>query len=185
MNLIKIDNDFKDKENLYAVNDEAFPDEERVSSGKLISFCLNLNCDFWGIYEEEQFVGFIVLLPDKELKICYIWFLAIDKKYRSKGLGTKTLEEINKKYNEFQLILDLEKIDENANNIEQRKKRLAFYEKNGYIRTNFGMTYFNVDYEILCNDTKFNNEDFQKFINKIKLKNFHPKIYPINVDAKD
>lgn len=178
MDLIKVDNNFKDKEKLYSVNDEAFPDEERISSEKLINFCLNLNCDFWGIYDDE-FAGFIVILPDKELKIAYIWFLAIDSKYRSKGLGTKTLQEINKKYSEFQLVLDLEKIDETAKNIEQRKKRLAFYERNGYIRTNFGMTYFGVDYEILCNDTKFNNKDFQTFISKIKLKGFNPKIYPI------
>lgn len=41
------------------------------------------------------------------------------------------------------------------------------------------MTYFGVDYEILCNDTKFNNKDFQTFISKIKLKGFNPKIYPI------
>lgn len=120
MDLIKVDNNFKDKEKLYSVNDEAFPDEERISSEKLINFCLNLNCDFWGIYDDE-FAGFIVILPDKELKIAYIWFLAIDSKYRSKGLGTKTLQEINKKYSEFQLVLDLEKIDETAKNIEQRK----------------------------------------------------------------
>lgn len=179
MELVKIDNNFKDKEKLYAVNDEAFPNEERIPSDRIINFCLNLNCDFWGIYDEKEFAGFIVILPNKELKIAYICFFAIDSKYRSKGFGTKTLQEVSKKYSEFQLVLDLERIDENAKNIEQRKRRLAFYERNGYRRTNFGMTYFGVDYEILFNGTKFNSDNFRTLMNSIKLEKINVKIYSI------
>ena len=49
---------------------------------------------------------------------------------------------------------------------------MNFYEKNGYVRTNFGMTYLGVDYEILCNDREFDNKQFQKFIDKYQLKGF-------------
>lgn len=66
MDLIKVDNNFKDKEKLYSVNDEAFPDEERISSEKLINFCLNLNCDFWSIYDDE-FAGFYQIKNLKSL----------------------------------------------------------------------------------------------------------------------
>ena len=36
MEFVKIDNNFKDKEKLYSLNDEAFPKEERIPSEKLI-----------------------------------------------------------------------------------------------------------------------------------------------------
>lgn len=179
MKLCRIDNNFKDKDKLYKVNNEAFPDEERIPSEKIIDFCSKRQCDFWAIYDDENFSGFTVILPDEELKVAYIWFLAISSEYRSKGLGTKTLQELNNKYNDYQLVLDMEIVDEKAINIEQRKKRLAFYKKNGYIQTNFGMSYFGVDYEIMSNKDDFRVKDFQALLEKIKVDGFNPKIYPI------
>ena len=109
MEFIKVDDKFKDKEKLYLVNDEAFPKNEKIPSKKIINYCLKFNCDFWAVYEKEEFVGFIVVLPDKEFQIAYIWLLAVDSRYRSKGLGTKILQKTNKKYNKFKLVLHLKK----------------------------------------------------------------------------
>lgn len=182
MNLIKIENNnFKDKEKLYKINDEAFPDEERIDSEKIINYCLNLNCEFWGIYNNDEFIGFTVVLPSKEFKIAYVWFLAIGKKYRSKGFGGRTLQELNKIYSDYQLVLDLEQQKEDAPNLEQRRKRLDFYLGNGYKRTGYGMTYYDVDYEILCNRADFSNKTFQEFILSLNRKDFKPEIYAIQI----
>ena len=138
------------------------------------------------LYNKKEFIGFTVILPDKEFKIAYIWFLAINAKYRSKGLGTKALQEINKKYNKYEIALDLERTDQTAENNEQRKRRIKFYEKNGYVRTHFGMTYLGVDYEILCNTVKFNNRHFQKFINKFQQMGFgYGMLYSIKEEKQE
>ena len=53
MEFVKIDNNFKDKEKLYSLNDEAFPKEERIPSEKLIGVLKECSCDGWAFYEDE------------------------------------------------------------------------------------------------------------------------------------
>ena len=62
MEFVKIDNNFKDKEKLYSLNDEAFPKEERIPSEKLIGVLKECSCDGWAFYEDE-FVGFAIIIP--------------------------------------------------------------------------------------------------------------------------
>lgn len=180
MELVKIDSNFKDMEKLYILNDESFPKEERIPSNNLIEFLEEMQCKTFGIYNECEFIVFITLLQNKEQKIAYLWFLAIDSRYKSKGFGSKALESLNELYKEYQIIVDIEKIDKDSENNEQRERRLTFYIKNGYKRSNYGMNYFGVDYETLYNKWSFDKSNFQKLLKKIKVDGFTPQIYMIN-----
>ena len=53
MEFIKIDSNFKDKEKMYSLNDEAFPKEERIPSEKLINLLDECGCDGWAFYDDE------------------------------------------------------------------------------------------------------------------------------------
>ena len=110
MELIKITQDFTEKEKLYALNDEAFPKEERIPSDKLLALLHELGCDAWAFYE-GVFVGFAVLLSDRALQVAYLSYLAIDGAYRSKGCGGAALAKLAEVYEDCQIVLDMERME--------------------------------------------------------------------------
>ena len=179
MEFIKIDSSFKDKEKLYSLNDEAFPKEERIPSEKLINLLDECDCDGWAFYDGE-FVGFAIILPHNECKECYLSYFAIDKKFRGQGKGSKALQKLQEVYSDYQIALDMERIDEvDAENFEQRKKRVAFYQRNGFKRATCGISFFGINLEIMCNKGEFRKSEFEKVLTKIKIKDFEPKLYDI------
>lgn len=178
MKLIKITQGFKDKEKLYALNDEAFPKEERIPSDKLFTLLQELNCDAWAFYD-EIFVGFAILLSDAELQMAYLSYFAIDGAFRSKGYGKMALARLAEIYDGYQIALDMECMDSNADNYGQRQRRLAFYERNGYRRAKVGFKYFGMDLEIMCNQGRFREREFEQLIGRIRLPGFVPVLYPL------
>lgn len=129
MEFVKIDNNFKDKEKLYSLNDEAFPKEERIPSEKLIGVLKECSCDGWAFYEDE-FVGFAIILPHNECKECYLSYFAIDKKFRGQGKGSKALQKLQEVYSDYQIALDMERIDEvDAENLNSEKESCILRKK--------------------------------------------------------
>ncbi|MCM1542500.1 MAG: GNAT family N-acetyltransferase [Blautia sp.] len=178
MELIKITSDFKEKEKLLALNDEAFPKEERIPSDRFFELLRGLGCDAWAFYD-GVFVGFAVLLSDADLQMAYLCYFAIDGGYRSRGYGSMALARLAEVYDRYQIALDMERMDESAGNYDQRLRRLAFYERNGFWRANVGFRYFKMDLEIMCSRGKFREQDFRQLIGGIRLPGFDPVLYPI------
>lgn len=178
MELVKITQDFAEKEKLFALNNEAFPKEERIPSDKLLTLLHELGCDAWAFYE-DAFVGFAILLSDRALQVAYLSYFAIDRACRSKGCGGTALAKLAEVYEGCQIVLDMERMDETAENYSQRLRRLAFYERNGYRRAGVGFQYFKMDLEIMCNQGKFREQEFRCLIDRIKLPGFMPRLYPL------
>ena len=178
MEAIKITQDFAEKEKLYALNNEAFPKEERIPSDKLFVLLQAVDGEAWAFFD-ETFVGFAVLLPDTELQMVYLSYFAIDKACRSMGYGGMALAKLAEIYKGYQIVLDMERLDDGADNYGQRLRRLAFYERNGYRRAKVGFQYFKMDLEIMCNHGSFREQDFRKLIGRVKLSGFKPLLYPL------
>jgi len=176
--------DFTEKEKLYALNDEAFPKEERIPSDKLLALLHELGCDAWAFYE-GVFVGFAVLLSDRALQVAYLSYFAIDGAYRSKGCGGAALAKLSEVYEDCQIVLDMERMDETAENYGQRLRRLAFYERNGYRSAGVGFQYFKMDLEIMCNRGRFREQEFRCLIDRIKLPGFVPRLYSLESGKTD
>ena len=56
----------------------------------------------------------------------YVFFLAIDSSKRSRGYGDKALALMKKQYAGYQIVLDMEAIDDEAENIGDVKHVKAF-----------------------------------------------------------
>lgn len=178
MELREITQDFADREKLYALNDEAFPKEERIPSDRLLALLRELRCDAWAFYD-GAFVGFAILLSDAALQMAYLSYFTIDGSCRSRGYGAEALQKLAQVYDGYQIVLDMERMDEGADNYGQRRRRLAFYERNGYRRAKVGFRYFQMDLEIMCSRGEFREQDFRKLIGRIRLPGFAPKLYPL------
>ena len=111
-------------------------------------------------YDDDTLCGFSYFLVNEET--VFILFLAVNDKIRSKGYGSRILSWINENYPDRKIFLDVERLDENAANNDQRIKRIAFYERNGIFQTNHFFTYDDVTYEILCTDKTFDENDYNR-----------------------
>lgn len=180
MQLIKIDRNFRDREKLFALNDEAFPVEERIPSDKLLGLIESIDSDAWGLYDGDEFVGFALMTTDSETKLCYLGFFAIDSRFRSRGYGTQALHEFHRHYDGYQIILDMELMDdETADNMAQRERRLDFYQRNGFKRAMLRIAYLGMEYELMCSQDELRLKDFEKLLSTMDIPGFEPVVTPL------
>ena len=175
MRTIKITNDFKDWPLVEQLAKEAFPPKEYLEPSKIIEMAYNGEGDFWGLYDADIFVGFVVISIFEEMS--YLFFLAIKPTLRSKGYGGQTLKLLDKLYPSKQQVVDFEMIDETAPNNAQRITRKAFYVRNGYKETGKFISYLGVDYEILCKTDYFDFDTFKRMMQCFHIENFNPRYF--------
>lgn len=95
--------------------------------------------------------------------ITAILFLAIAEELRDQGYGSKLLSLISERYPHNRIILDIEAEDSAAPNNEQRIKRKAFYERNGYTESGIAYDWRGVPYKILIKNGKITESEFEAF----------------------
>lgn len=172
----KVTGDFGDLESLDRVNREAFPPEERIEVDRLITMAATGRIEFVAIYDGDEFVGFCVVRI--HAPVVYIFYLAIDRSKRSRGYGGQALRLLGEVYPDYQIVLDLEKLDEGSENYEQRKARKHFYLRNGYYETGYYMRYHGMTFEVLCNNPVFDKDSFQTVLDELTNKHFQPRLFP-------
>ena len=103
--------------------------------------------------------GFVYLASNS--KIVFVMFLAVDKSLRSKGYGSCILQQVKNKYPNKKIIISIEPCDENASDIELRKRRKLFYMRNGYKETGYMMKLNGVTQEIIITNGEFVKKQFR------------------------
>lgn len=166
---------FNEMDKVEELAKEAFPPEEYLAPSTLLEMVDRGEIDFWGLYDEERFVGFMVTRVYHHL--CYLFFLAINPLYRSKGYGGQALRLLDNLYHDKQQVVDFEMIDPAAANNQQRITRRAFYVRNGYKDTGKFLSYLGVDYEILCKDDVFDFDTFKEMMKHFSIEGFNPKYF--------
>lgn len=170
----KVTRDFADMQKLKELNKEAFPKEEREDVDLFVEYTEDGYSDFWAIYDDETFVGFVLLA--RKPPIAYIGFFAIDSKIRSKGYGSRSLDLLKTLYPDYQLVLDIERIDELHDNTLQRKSRKEFYLRNGFQESGYNLTYNGLVFEILFFGDTFDKETYLAMMEEMRDEEFKPKL---------
>ncbi|MFS1663765.1 GNAT family N-acetyltransferase [Streptococcus sp. zg-JUN1979] len=111
----------------------SFPKEERLPYVLLTLGAYRHKVDFDAYYDKDAFCGFSYTYMSQDY--VYVLFLAVNDKYQGQGYGTQILESLKAKAGDRALVLTIEPLDESAANYQQRLKRLAFYERNGFKAT--------------------------------------------------
>lgn len=172
---LPITENFTDRAKVEALAQEAFPPKEYLAPAQMIEMAKSEGFDFWALYDEEAFVGFMTVMTYQ--KMAYLFFLAIEETHRSKGYGAKALQLLQTLYPQQQQVVDMEMLDENAANKTQREKRRQFYLRNGYRATGQFLTYLGVSYEVLCASDEFDLELFKELMKRIQVKDFKPRYF--------
>ena len=127
---------------------EAFSPEERYTDEEFehLKSCDAVEFDIY--CDGEAVIGFTmcICLPSYR----YLVFLATDSRIRSKGYGAQILKILAERGKP--IVLDIDPVDESAQDNEWRVRRLGFYERNGYALTGKKLVEpSGIEYDIMCN----------------------------------
>ena len=109
---------------------EAFPKRERKPYFALRHSVKTKKAVVMAATEGEQVLGFIVLIPYKDMVMAD--YLAVSSKVRSRGTGSYIMQNVCRQYKDKKIVLLIERLDDKAENKEQRIARRKFYLKNGF-----------------------------------------------------
>ena len=159
----KIDENTKNLEDIKQLYMDAFPFDERIPFYIMVLVGNDRGVEFLSIYDDDTWLGFIHTLVGE--KLSYIFYFAIDGGLRQSGYGSKIIREYKKIHPK--LSLAIEPIEEDSDNIKQRKKRLAFYEKNGFETLDTKVVEMGVEFELMgAKGMEIKESDYKSLVKK-------------------
>ena len=147
--------------------EESFPKEERIPYERLLQLIGEMHLDWTAYYDAQGLIGFTIVYPSK--KYNWFWYFAVKKEFRGQGLGQKILTKLIENYKGRTCILDMESPLQECDNQEQRKRRHAFYHRNGFRDTNVYRTFENVTFTIMMmGEGSFTPQDYDEILAELK-----------------
>ena len=148
--------EFPDLDKVEALNREAFPEEERVPISEFLRYTNDEQSHFFAFYNEKCF---------------YVSFFAIMPHLRSHGYGGEIIHKLTEFYQKT-MVLEVERLDEECDNLEQRQARMDFYKRNGFKTSNAFLEYDGLSFEILYLGDHFDEEAYRDIFHMLQEKNF-------------
>lgn len=109
---------------------EAFPGAQRLPTSFLRYKLRHGKKGFDVLYDDDDWIGLLYSIEYRD--IVFVQFLAISESFRSQGYGSKVMDSMRSMRSGKKIVLNIEELDDKAENYQQRIKRKAFYEKNGF-----------------------------------------------------
>lgn len=145
----------------------AFPVEEQIPYEDLMILMDKMPLDFTAYYDDKEFIGFTIVYPRRTFN--WFWYFAVCREWRGKGYGQQILSRLIEEYKDCMNILDMESPDQVCENLEQRKRRCAFYLRNGFRKTGVGKSFEGIDYTILMNgEGTFTLNDYDEVLAELR-----------------
>lgn len=126
---------------------KSFPKEERIDFELLTAKAKEGKGNFLGLFEDGDLAGLTYYTQFQD--IVYVFYIAIDPEYQSKGYGKRIIEHLFETFPDYNVMLLVEELDENAENDEQRIRRKKFYLNNNFADNNQFLEVMGVPFELL------------------------------------
>ena len=154
-------------EDVRRLYESAFPKEEQIPWKDLMRLMKTMSLDFSVYYEDENLVGLTIVYPRPQFN--WFWYFAVPEELRGQGIGQRILTQLIEKYKGKSNILDMESPEQVCENSEQRKRRHAFYLRNGFRDTGVGKSFKGIDYTIMMNgEGMFTQRDYDLIIDELR-----------------
>ena len=155
---------------IHPLYESSFPEDEKVPYFILKQQAKKSISDIIGVYDNNEFIGFVILVFD--LDIVFLWYLAIREDKRNNGYGSQILQIINQTYSNKRIILNVEEVKNN-----EQLKRKQFYIRNGYQECGFKTMEYGVIYEMLYVHEKVSCEEYLNMMRKYSIPTLVNKNY--------
>lgn len=139
----------------------AFPKEERKPFSIITMMQAQGKTDIWYAQEKGRFLGFATTINDENLIL--LDYLAIKKSVRGKGYGTRFMKEMLSIYQGKGFFVEIELVDQQAENYEERLKRKQFYLACGMEDLHVSALVFKVPMELLGKDCTLDFQSYHDF----------------------
>ena len=150
-------------------------DISKIESGKM---------EMLAMVDEDEFVGLAINLIDAEQDRALLDYYAIVPEKRNYGYGSRGLEALLKKFKNHKYIFEIETQDEKAENAEERKKRKAFYLRNGLQETGLFVNVYDTDFEILTPDGELTFWEYVDFLREVMYEEYVQILRPTLIAMK-
>ncbi|NCC55677.1 MAG: GNAT family N-acetyltransferase [Erysipelotrichia bacterium] len=158
----------------YKIMEQAFPLSELRTYAKMKEYFDDNKLILYGLKDNEVLTGVIMCW---ECNSClFLENFAVNEEARGKGIGSKILQTIQARYDHHLIVLEAEQPHD-----EISERRIAFYERNGFILSDYGYMQPQINCEIneiplllMSYPKKINQETFISIRNDL-FKNVYMK----------
>ncbi|WP_312372998.1 GNAT family N-acetyltransferase [Lachnoclostridium sp.] len=129
-----------------------FPPEERKPLSMVLSLKNQGIYCCYGLYDNEEFVAYAFFAKPETMDYLLLDYLAVCKNHRSKRYGSRFLKLLQKELKEYQGILFEVESGADAKTEKEKlicERRIAFYLRNGLIKTKINAKLFGVNMILL------------------------------------
>jgi len=145
----------------------SFPEDEQIPWKDLMRLVGEMPLDFTTYYDGEAFIGLTIVYPRKSFN--WFWYFAVREELRGKGYGQQILTQLIERYKGQPFVLDMESTTQVCDNLEERRKRQAFYLRNGFRDTNVYRTYYDITMTIMMRgEGTFTMQDWDDIIHELQ-----------------
>lgn len=127
---------------------DAFPRNERIPFFIMKHMTKKGEVQFFAIESNNgKFGGFAVTMRRDD--IVMLSYFAVHPKLRNRGIGSKALKALMKRFSEHRFILEIEDAAEPCADSDTRRRRRKFYLSNGMKSAGFTAHVYETDLEVL------------------------------------
>ena len=166
--------DVKDKDRVKALYNSAFPKEERLPWFVLRLMSARQGMGITAFYEDAHFCGMTVGAETEE--ILFLLFFAVEDGLRGKGYGSEILELLKAQNPDRAIVLNVELLDETAENYAQRVSRMRFYSRNGFYDTGYDIDEVGGTFRVLSTRQELDVDAYLQVFKRISFGFWKPYI---------
>lgn len=159
----------------------SFPAKERMPFPMMVLMSLLWHTRLLSFYDGDTLCG--MLYTASMGRMTFVMFFAVDANLRSRGYGSRILEELRRMYPKNKLVLSIEPCDETAQNYEERLKRKRFYLSNGYRESGYMTRISGQTQEILIQNGNFDPRQYRLFFMLYSNLTMYPKVWLVEDKA--
>ena len=160
------DNSAKRIEAIHSLYESAFPPNERMPFERILEKCDAGVMRLLSVESESgELLGFanITLCLD----VLALNYFAILPEKQGNGYGTSVVIELKKRYPERSIVIDIEDDSVECDNLEQRKRRRAFYERLGFFAMPYHLKIFGVPSIIMSSGREYTFEEYKEIFAQV------------------
>ena len=159
----------------------AFPKEERLPWWILQFNARRRDINLTAFIDGDIFCGFTASVTVESLH--FLLFFAIADNQRGKGYGSSILQMLRTEHKT--VALNVELLDPSAENYAQRKRRFAFYQRNGFADTRYHVWEVGGKFRVLSTDAVLDVAQYKKIFKKLTLGIWNVKLLPAQSAANN
>lgn len=154
---------------------DLFPPEEQEPIDRLLKMAEDPMVHFWAYYDEDVFCGmtYVVVSEDAVFGL----YLATPRGMHSKGYGTYIIDDTKETFKGKGLVVHVEDPTQEVANKEQRCRRVALYERQGFKDTGYRINGGDTVFMLMSTADDFKIEHYIDLMHDYSKGEYDPPVY--------